>query len=228
MLVRGNKSNPKCWVPGQDLGREMRAEYYRQLGALTAQLHNHAEQFAPPPGFALRKMDIVFPFDHGNFLEKASDPLGLVTSERRILFESVAVRVKEVLDTLYASSHPPFVLHADLHQWNIRVHRGQVSALDFDDSMIGHPVQDIAITYYYIQAHPDYVALKDAYRTGYETLRPWPVADEAQLATLIAWRELDLLNFGLYTDNPQLQTRLPAFIERAEGRLHQFSLQSHL
>ncbi|NUM44149.1 MAG: phosphotransferase [Anaerolineales bacterium] len=210
------------WVPGKDLVHDMRPENFRQVGVLTAQLHTHAESFVPPPGFYLRKMDNVFPFDHGNFLEQDSDPSGLITPERRALFETVAARVEGVLATLYAYPIPPLVLHADLHAYNIRVHRGGLAALDFDDCSIGYPVQDIAITYYYVQSHPEYLALKDAYQAGYESLRPWPVTSPDPIPTLIAWRELDLLNYLLFSDNPENQEYFPKFLERAERRLRKY------
>jgi Ser/Thr protein kinase RdoA (MazF antagonist) len=113
-------------------------------------------------------------------------------------------------------------LHADLHQWNVRVHRGELSALDFDDTMIGHPVQDVAITFYYVQTHPEFAALRSAFQVGYENLRPWPVESEAQFETLLVWRALDLLNFVIYTDNPDIQQELPGFMERTEGRVRRF------
>lgn len=210
------------WVPGQDLDKDMRPEYYRQVGALTAQLHNHAETFAPPPGFFLRRMDNVFPFDHGNFLEQESAPSGLITPKRRALFETVAARVEQVLAALYASPRPPFIIHADLHQGNIRLHRGEMTALDFDDTSLGYPVQDIAITFYYIQSRPDTAAFKDAYQAGYESLRSWSVTSPDQIPTLLAWRELDLLNFLLSSDNPEMLEALPKFLERAEGRLQKY------
>ncbi|MCB9135788.1 MAG: phosphotransferase [Anaerolineales bacterium] len=210
------------WVPGKDLVHDMRPENFRQVGVLTAQLHNHAETFVPPAGFFLRKMDNVFPFDHGNFLEHDSDPSGLVTPERRKMFETVAARVEQVLATLYASPRPPIVLHADLHAYNLRLHRGELAVLDFDDTSLGYPVQDIAITYYYIQARPEYVALKEAFQAGYESLRPWPEVSPKTIPTLMAWRELDLLNFLINSDNPENQDFLPKFLERAEGRLRKF------
>ena len=88
--------------------------------------------------------------------------------------------------------------------------------------MIGHPVQDVAITFYYIQMHPEYEALKAAFQAGYEVLRPWPVESQEQLAGLLAWRGLDLLNFVLYTDNPNIQQGLPSFIERTEERVRRY------
>lgn len=210
------------WVPGKDLVHALRPENFRQVGVLTAQLHTHAETFSPPPGFFLRPMDKVFPFDHGNFLEQETDPSGLVTPERRALFETVAARVEGVLANLYASPTPPIVLHADLHAYNLRLHRGELAALDFDDCSIGYPVQDIAISYYYFQNHPDFSAFREAHQAGYESLRPWPVTSPDQIPTLMAWRELDLLNFLLNSDNPENQDFLPKFLERAEARLRRF------
>lgn len=210
------------WVPGNDLAQHISPESYKQLGRITAQLHNHAETFVPPPDFSLKKLDVVFPFDHGNFLEQGAVLPELISPEQRKVFEAAAQRVEGLLNRLYASPRPPIVLHADLHQWNVRVHRDALFVLDFDDTMFGYPVQDVAITFYYIQTHPEYEALKAGFRAGYEALRAWPVESDEQLAGLLAWRGLDLLNFLLSSDNPENQEYLPKFLERAEGRLRKY------
>jgi len=64
--------------------------------------------------------------------------------------------------------------------------------------------------------------LKAAFQTGYEALRPWPVESQEQLAGLLAWRGLDLLNFVLYADNPGIRRGLPAFVERMEARVKNY------
>jgi len=209
------------WVPGKELAHQISPENYKKLGILTAQLHNHAETFAPPPDFTLNKLDDVFPFDHGNFLENEANP-ELITPERRKVFEEAVSRMDALLKGIYASPQPPFVLHADLHQWNIRLHRGEVYALDFDDCTIGYPVQDVAITFYYVQTHPEFEALKAAFQIGYEALRPWPVESQEQLVGLLIWRGLDLLNFVFHTDNPDIRQRLPNFVEGMETRLQKY------
>jgi len=48
------------------------------------------------------------------------------------------------------------------------------------------------------------------------------VESREQLAGLLIWRGLDLLNFVLYTDNPGVQEGLPTFVERTEGRARKF------
>ncbi len=83
-------------------------------------------------------------------------------------------------------------------------------------------MQDIAISYYYLQSNPEYATLKDAYQAGYESLRPWPVTTPDPIPTLIAWRELDLLNFLLSSDNPEMREILPKYLDRADGRLRKF------
>ncbi len=57
---------------------------------------------------------------------------------RREIFQQVADRVQAVLDRLNANSDRMGVIHGDLHHWNTKVYRGQISALDFEDLMWGY------------------------------------------------------------------------------------------
>ena len=58
------------------------------------------------------------------------------------------------------------IIHGDLHQWNVRNARGVLSPIDFEDLMLGWPMQDIATTLYYFDAE-NISALRDAFQTGY-------------------------------------------------------------
>jgi Ser/Thr protein kinase RdoA (MazF antagonist) len=139
------------------------------------------------------------------------------------VFQETAQRVQAGLEDLYGMSGPPRILHADLHQGNVRVDRGKMRVLDFDDCVDGHFVQDVGITFWYILAHPEYEALRDAYRAGYESRRPWPETSDGQLELVIAGRELLLCQFLFYTDNPRFKPVLPNFFARAEARLRAFN-----
>lgn len=50
------------WVPGVNFADRLSTENMYKLGTLTALLHIHAETFAPPSGFRVRKLDMVFPY----------------------------------------------------------------------------------------------------------------------------------------------------------------------
>jgi len=209
------------WVAGRDLFHHLTPENYFKLGIFTTHLHDHAGGFVLPDGCRLKRLDKVLPFNHGEviFTDGGHE---LLAPGRLEIFRETAARVRETLEILYDGRDGERILHADLHQGNIRVNRGGIGALDFDDSMLGYPVQDIGITFYYIQNHPEYPALREAFQRGYESRLAWPEEAPGQIETLIAWRELQLLNFLLGSDNPMFEKMLPDFVARAEGRLRRF------
>jgi Ser/Thr protein kinase RdoA (MazF antagonist) len=94
----------------------------------------------------------------------------------------------------------PHVIHGDLQMGNVMVHRGRLTAFDFEDVMRGAPVQDIAITLSYGRARPDYWEMRRAFRAGYERRRTWPIEFEGQLELLMAARKVMFLNYVLRTD----------------------------
>ncbi len=138
---------------------------------------------------------------------------------RRELFRRTEKRVKAALAELFADRQGFRVLHYDLHHWNVKVFRGEVYALDFEDLMWGYPVQDIAITFYYWQDHAQFGELREAFRQGYTQHAEWPEQVRGQIDTFIAGRGLDLANFVLRDPNPEWRSAAPAFLERTEKRL---------
>ncbi|HUF37371.1 MAG TPA: phosphotransferase [Anaerolineales bacterium] len=207
------------WVPGQDLRHRMTTGNYRKLGALTSRLHDHAEAWNPPPGFDVPTHTGIFIFDTPELFWETTQAPEVITPDRAALFRETARRVQAGLDAIYAKAGKPHILHADLHQGNVRIMRGgDLSVLDFDDCLAGHFVQDIGITFYYMQGHPEYEALRSAYRDGYENRRPWPETGERQIETIIAGRELLLFQFLFFSDNPRYRDAVPRYIARAEAR----------
>jgi Ser/Thr protein kinase RdoA (MazF antagonist) len=206
------------WMPGPDLADRLTLENVQKLGALSAQLHAHAETFEPPSDFSIKTADSVFPFEDEIVL--FDDAHGdLVPPARRAVFLRARDRVEAALGDLYANREGLRVLHYDLHHWNVKVFRGKLYALDFEDLMWGYPVQDIAVTFYYWQDRADLRELREAFKNGYTEQSDWPEQAPGQIDTLIAGRGLDLANFVLQDPNPEWQQAAPAFLERVEGRL---------
>ena len=94
----------------------------------------------------------------------------------------------------------PILIHGDLHYWNVHVYRGELYLIDFEDIILGYPIQDIAVSFYYIEDRDDYPELKIAFQQGYTTLRSWPDFSETQLATLMAARSINFINYVAHTD----------------------------
>jgi Ser/Thr protein kinase RdoA (MazF antagonist) len=142
--------------------------------------------------------------------------------QRRNLFQTAIGRVTDALASLYQDRRGLRVLHYDLHQWNVKVYRGKLSPFDCEDLIWGYPVQDIAITFYYLQGYEQAQDFREAFRRGYTQYCDWPEHTPGQIDTFIAGRGLELANFVLQDPNPDWQREAPAFIERTETRLRTF------
>ena len=110
------------------------------------------------------------------------------------------------------------ILHGDLHQWNVRNSRGRLSPIDFEDLMLGWPVQDIATTLYYFPSER-YAALRAAFQAGYTRRASWPERVPGEINSFMAARGVGLANFVLHDPNPAWQQQAGEFIERTEKRL---------
>ena len=206
------------WVPGNDLSEQLTPQNLHKAGAFTALLHGHGENYQPSEEFSVNRYNSVFPFGDPVVLfdEDISD---LISDDQRALFQRGVEKVQSIIDELHAGDQDPGIIHADLHQWNLRISRCQVGAIDFEDLMWGYPLQDIAITFYYLQGREDYANLLDAFMKGYQNGREWPEQYPGQLDVLIAGRGLDLLNYVLQDTDPEWREQAPAFIDRNEKRL---------
>jgi Ser/Thr protein kinase RdoA (MazF antagonist) len=205
------------WVPGRDLAEEMTAANIARLGELMAQLHLHAHDYRPPAQLCLLRFDRPFPFPEPVVL--FNEPYtALFPPERRAVYESAIAWVQASIERLQASGEPMRILHNDLHQWNVRIARGVLSPIDFEDLMMGWPVQDIATTLYYFPKD-NYAELQAAFKEGYTRRCPWPERLPGEIDSFIAARGFGLANFILNDPNPKWKSKAGEFIESVEKQL---------
>ena len=108
-----------------------------------------------------------------------------------MLTEAVT-RAQLSLDALWRDPpHPPHVLHGDIQTGNVMVERGRVILIDFQDLIWGFEIQDALIALRGLEHSAEVPELKAAFRSGYETVRPWPEADDEVVAALRASRALE-------------------------------------
>ena len=204
------------WLRGRDLDRQLSSATMAQVGTLAAQLHAHAARWTPPPGFSIGRYDRPFPFEPPILFDE--EYRAMLPPARRELFASTAERVQAAIDRLKACE-PPRVIHADLHRWNAKVYRGRIAAFDFQEILWGWPVQDIAITLYYLHGEADYPAWRAAFERGYTRVAPWPESFPGEIDLFIAARGMMLAN-GLLTDvDPEWRAEAPRYFEKTEMRL---------
>jgi Ser/Thr protein kinase RdoA (MazF antagonist) len=207
------------WVPGVDLASRLTRENIRSQGRLLAQLHEHTKGFRISEKMDILVFDEVFYFPEPVVIFDECTAEMMTPGQRR-KFQNWNERAEIAIKLLDQSGEPARVLHGDLHQWNIRVSRGTLSPIDFEDLILGWPVQDIAISLYYYQDEKDYPAKRNAFREGYCSVSSWPERQVGEIDTFLAARGLSLLNFVLQNWK-MLEMDPIEFSNRIEKRLDQ-------
>jgi Ser/Thr protein kinase RdoA (MazF antagonist) len=205
------------WVPGADLVDRLTPTNTMLFGELMAHLHEHARTYCPPAGVELLTFDRVFPFPEPVVLFEDRFR-SIFTSHQLNIFRQAVDLVQIAIDLLKASNEPMRIIHGDFHPWNVRIARGVLSPIDFEDLMWGWPVQDIAISLYYSLDKPNYPEIRSNFEQGYRRVNPWPERYEGEIDGFIAARGIGLLNFVL-NNHKILQIDPHEFALRIEKRL---------
>ena len=191
--------------------------YFAQLGAITAAMHNQASAWRPPPGFTRHELDadgLMGGAPHwGPFWEHRS----LSAAERSLLLET-RTRMHAWLSRLGKDPSGYSLIHSDMHPGNILVDGERLTVIDFDDAGFGWHHYDIAVVLTYWQTKPDAAAIDRAFLDGYRAVRPLPDAALAAIRTfrLIRW----MASIGWFHQRPELK-RPAVFEERKAWVLDQ-------
>lgn len=202
------------WLPGSDLGDAVTPAQMRAVGNAMATLHDHATAWRPPAGASLPVFDDPLFGDDDRMTGDEHSPL--LTDADAELLARVLTATRRAHDRMSAGV-TPIPLHADLHQWNTKWWRGRLSIFDFDDSGYGVPLQDLAITAYYVcRVDP---ALERALHEGYASRRPLPDVTDTAYEACLAARNLLLLNDVLATNNAETRAALASYLPTSVARL---------
>jgi len=185
------------WVPGSPLRADTSPEHVHQAGAITARVHDQAAGYlTDAPAGALVADRVLF--------LRAEHRLGQLRPAYGTVLDEAVDRAQRTLDALWREPpHPPHLLHGDVQPGNVMVDGDRVTLIDFQDLAWGFEIIDVVIA---LRAMPH----GDAFRAGYETVRPWPDADVDTVTALSAARDLNVLNFGLSNRTAGLE----AFVAR--------------
>lgn len=205
------------WLPGRDCD-DGPLPFWSAVGELTAQLHVHAAGLAPPAGLPAPRWDSVFAYEEPVLFAARFE--SVITPSLRVVLERGIEELDTRLARRYLGGTEPRLLHGDLHDGNVRSHRGRLSVFDFEDVIVGYPAHDLAVLLYgpYYNRE-DLADIARATRDGYERVAPWPIDDVSDLADLFAARALGLVNFCV-TMGPEYHD----YVNVLTGRVERFLL----
>ena len=203
------------WIEGQVVKKDPTNEQLFALGAAMAKLHQLSKDWQPS-GYAnflevdrplMVRRDNLFTFEQPLISPDLYKLLFELNNRSEQLFESLKARFDRQL------------IHADLHFGNVLYNGPQMSILDFDDAGIGSPLQDLAISIYYLRKDGE----REKYLlAGYASVAALPKYEPWELELLIANRALVLLNFLFETTTADDLTLIPGFLEKTERHLKHF------
>jgi Ser/Thr protein kinase RdoA (MazF antagonist) len=172
------------WVPGRLLTHYLTERNLEKMGALFAALHHHGASWTPPDGFTTRRFEHWLSRGEENLIVDDGAPAGgtrrpgsavHLPGAHRDLLE----RMHQHVESAYAAIDRADlrVIHCDLWHDNIKLNRGLLQPIDFEDTVWGFRAHDIAMAMLDLLEDTDearYAELLPAFRRGYETHMAWP------------------------------------------------------
>ncbi|HLT90111.1 MAG TPA: phosphotransferase [Woeseiaceae bacterium] len=167
------------WMPGEPLRTALerhagdtawQRRTWHALGALVADIHEHAAGWQPPPGFTrpawdadgLAGPDPVW----GRFWELPS-----LDREQRVLLVRAREHVHRALAALPKTADVYGLIHADVLPENVLVDDTGVRLIDFDDSGWGWHLFELVTPLHAVRHEPWHDAALDALLDGYRSRR---------------------------------------------------------
>lgn len=194
------------WLRGSQLAERMTTDNCRRWGELSARLHESGRQL----DLQLPVLDDVY----DGVAETLFNPEhhALIKPDVQLDLRALRDSARRVLRSLKDRT----VIHGDLHPWNIKIDRGHLRPIDFEYIRHAHPLQDVAISLYYLDRLTKKARDRHAFIDGYTSVAGWPERQDGQLATLIAARGLLLLNEVLATPDPHIRAFAPRVLRQTK------------
>ena len=209
------------WIAGDEIEDEPSDAQLFELGQNMARLQEFARNLSFAGGAFLPKINSTM-MNANDFLRAAQPPqLG------DAIYGELLSRLEQI-DELYArlsSDAPLQPIHADLHFGNVIQTPGRLAIIDFDDAGIGLPIQDLAISNYYIRE--DLEAEKHL-MAGFASVAELPPISEQDYELLLLGRMIVLVGFVLEGTSAEIRDFVPEFLRRTQLRLDHFNATGKL
>lgn len=203
------------WIEGTIPADDATRDDVFRLGQNMALLHNSSAGWSPYRG---KLPHINRPLMNSQNHYMTEHAAVIDDSLLKVIYEYMS-KSEEVHERL-SSSSPLQPIHADLHLENvINQPDGTQAIIDFDDCGVGFPLQDFAISIFYLRDKPD---LEQYLFEGYESIRAVPAFNPKDLELLLISRQLLLLNDLLTITTVEEKEFIPTYLEYTRLRFENY------
>ncbi len=189
------------WVDGRLLGHHLTTQNLQRMGQLFAKLHQHGEQWQPPANFTNKRFEAFLSRGEPDAIFDGGLVDGFDDKDKQAFWQA-----RQWVEAEYSRLCPSDlrVIHCDLWHDNIKVDGGRLRPFDFEDTIWGYRLHDMAMGLLDLLetvGHARYQELRVAFRAGYEQLLDWP---EGNLEVLQIGRLLWVANWVARFDSESL------------------------
>ncbi len=155
------------WVGGEPVSGRMSRQAARDIGALTARLHNHAKTYRPEHFSGLR-FDLAWLNGPKSWWRThAARDLG----EDFVKLEPCIAFCASIMTRLGSSSEHFGLIHSDLNFGNILVHNDWFRVIDFEACGMGYFLMDLGVTEIEFLDFDDGPDLVESFRSAYSVVQ---------------------------------------------------------
>ncbi|MEM7176140.1 MAG: phosphotransferase [Pseudomonadota bacterium] len=188
-------------------------EGFIQLGAISARLHQHVQNWTAPPGFARKTWDFETTVGGSPHWGDWRAALGL-TPQGAAVLERACGKLDDRLGRYGMGADRFGLIHADLRLANLLIDAGHIGVIDFDDCGFGWFAFDFAAAISFYETDPTIPALQEAWIAGYRSVADLTPETVAELPTFIMLRRLQLTAWiASHQETPTAQEMGPAFTD---------------
>ncbi|MGC2403736.1 MAG: phosphotransferase [Acidobacteriaceae bacterium] len=181
------------WENGRqpEIGMDLR-RCFRNLGAITAQMHGHSKKWEKPAGFERFVWNFETALGESPRWGDWRDGLGM-SAARLDLFGRTVELIGQRLDA-YGSGPDRFGLaHCDQRLANLLIHGDEIKVIDFDDCGFAWYMYDAATPLSFYEHLPQAPALIDQWLEGYQSVSSVSRAEIEAIPTFVMLRRLLLV-----------------------------------
>lgn len=179
------------WIDGEMPTTNVEPVAFRQLGHITARLHQHSRRWQKPEDFCRINWDhqsMVSPVSHwGDW----RDVPGLANSEHGVI-EAAIQYIADQMQAFGQSSARYGLIHADLRLTNLLLHKGETRVIDFDDCGMGWYLHDLAAAISFVEHHPNVMYWIENWLAGYEQVAHVSDEELAIIPAMLMQRRIQL------------------------------------